>query len=245
MKSETYVPILNSSVLAVVPAYNEEESIEAVIRDLTNHGFSFVVVSDGSTDRTVAICEELGAKILKIPINLGVGVALRVGFQYAIENGFDAVAQVDADGQHPIESIAELINKMNTTRSHLVVGSRFYSDEAQYEVEISRKFAMNTLSWLASRACCTKISDSTSGFRLIRRPLLDVLAKNMSNNYLGDTFETLVASGRSGFKVSEIPVSMSYRKFGVSSASNPVAIKYILKGLLTTVLKLHWKVRTT
>jgi glycosyltransferase involved in cell wall biosynthesis len=245
MKSDKFLPLQTSSILVVVPAFNEEESIALVIRDLRENGLNFVVVSDGSTDRTVTVCEELGAKVLKIPVNLGVGVALRVGFKYALVNGFDAVVQVDADGQHPIESVAELMISMNVSKSHLVVGSRFYSDANQYEVDINRKFAMSTLSKLASHACRTKISDSTSGFRLIRRPLLDVLAINMSSNYLGDTFETLVASGRSGFKVSEIPVNMSYRKFGVSSASSPVAIKYILKGLLTMIFRLHWKVRTT
>ena len=100
-------------VLIVVPAYNEEKSIGGVLRTLRDCDLNVLVVSDGSTDGTVDCCRTLDVAVLELPFNLGVGGALRAGFQVAIEKGFEAVVQVDADGQHPISHIGSLINCSN------------------------------------------------------------------------------------------------------------------------------------
>src|SRR4051794_28434842 len=91
-----------SSYLAVVPAYNEVATIGRVVHDLHEHapGFDVLVIDDGSTDRTFAAAELAGARVLRLPFNLGIGGAVQSGFSYADENGYDYAVQVDADGQH-------------------------------------------------------------------------------------------------------------------------------------------------
>ena len=108
-------------------------------------------------------------------------------------------------------------------------------------VSITRRFAMRILKAVASQACRTQISDSSSGFRLIRKPLLSHFAKSFPSHYLGDTFEALVISGRRRYKIVEIPASIADRKHGQSSASNKVAILLIFRALIVTTFGLHFQ----
>ena len=238
----TYV-IQNSDVLVVVPAYNEAASIEQVVTGIHSVGFSCVVVDDGSEDDTSVVAKRAGAKVLSLPFNAGVGGALRCGFRYAVENGFTAVIQCDADGQHQSHHFQDLIRSANETQADFVLGSRFLSAENTMEPHIVRRFAMWWLARVASRATGQKITDSTSGFRLIRRPLLDELAEHLPEYYLGDTFEALVVVGRAGYAVEEIGTAMAPRQSGVSSASNGRAIALIGKSLTTVLLGIHFRIK--
>jgi glycosyltransferase involved in cell wall biosynthesis len=235
--------IQDSEVLIVVPAYNEAVSIAQVISGILSVGFSCVVVDDGSEDDTAHIAKEVGATVLSLPINAGVGGALRCGFRYAVENGFKAVIQCDADGQHQSHHFQDLIQAANETQADLVIGSRFLSAANTMEPNVVRRFAMWWLALVASRATGRKITDSTSGFRLIRRPLLDELAEHLPEYYLGDTFEALVVLGRAGYTVEEIGTAMSPRQSGVSSASNGRAIAQIGKSLTTVFLGIHFRIK--
>jgi glycosyltransferase involved in cell wall biosynthesis len=232
--------ILNGdNVLIVVPAFNEEKSIVAVLRQLAETQFDVLVVSDGSTDNTAGITRQLGVDVVELPYNLGVGGALRVGFQIAVENGYSAVIQVDADGQHPVSHIELLVTCANQTEAHMVVGSRFLSHDTTMSVSQSRQFVMRVLAWSASRAAGGKITDSSSGFRLIRRPLLDHLSKTLSSSYLGDTYESIISAGRSGYLVKEVPAPMGERTTGSSTATVTQAIQAVLKALGIYALRLH------
>jgi glycosyltransferase involved in cell wall biosynthesis len=235
--------IENSEVLIVVPAYNESATIEKVVNQIHQTGFSCVVVDDGSEDATAQLAKDGGANVLQLPINAGVGGALRCGFRYAVENDFKAVIQCDADGQHQSQLFHELIRAANTTQADVVLGSRFLSSENTLDPHIVRRFAMWWLARVASRATGRKITDSTSGFRLIRRPLLDELSVHLPEYYLGDTFEALVVIGRAGYLVEEIGTAMSPRQSGVSSASNCRAIALIGKSLTTVLLGLHFRIK--
>lgn len=241
-KFPTYV-IQNSEVLIVVPAYNEAVSIAQVISGIHSAGLSCVVVDDGSEDNTSHIAKEAGATVLTLPFNAGVGGALRCGFRYAVENGFQAIIQCDADGQHQSHHFQDLIRTANGTEADFVLGSRFLSAENTMDPHVVRRFAMWWLARVASRATGRKITDSTSGFRLIRRPLLDELAEHLPEYYLGDTFEALVVLGRAGYTVVEIGTAMSPRQSGVSSASNGRAIALIGKSLTTVLLGIHFRIK--
>lgn len=229
-------------VLVVVPAFNEENSIAGVVEAVRAAGYEIVVVSDGSTDGTVRECRKIGARVLQLPINLGVGGALRTGFQHACRRGYKAVIQVDADGQHDPRLIDQLLHLANETSADLVLGSRFTSHETTMRVGLLRRFVMRLLATSASVATRTTITDATSGFRLIRRPLLDHLSTNLPTNYLGDTYESLIAAGRAGYGITEMPASMKEREFGESSASVLDAVRFTIKGLGVFFLGLHPKI---
>ena len=225
----------------MVPAFNEQDSVGAVLDDLSASGFHTLLISDGSSDTTAEIGRDKGIPVLELPINLGVGGALRAGFKYACRYGFDAVIQVDADGQHPVDQVIRLITAADESDAHMVVGSRFLADGTTMHVSGVRRIAMWVLARSASAATNREITDSTSGFRLIRQPLLEQFSIHFANNYLGDTYESIVSAGRSGYTVIEIPANLRDREHGVSTASTGSAVKFTLKGLGVALLGFHKK----
>lgn len=233
---------MSDKPLVLIPALNEQATIREVVLEVMDHGFDVVVINDGSGDKTAEFARAAGATVLNLRVNLGVGGALRCGFRYAVNNGYRAVVQCDADGQHPISHIQKLIDVSNQTSSHLVIGSRFRYEEILMTVPRHRRFAMWLLGVIASRACQTKITDSTSGFRLISEPLLSQFAKNFPSHFLGDTFEANVVAGRSGYKVKEVAAPMSNRKAGVSSTGSGRSIILIARSILVVLFNLHFNI---
>ena len=197
------------------------------------------MVDDGSTDDTSLVAEQSGAEVLRLPVNLGVGGALRAAFRFAVERGYTSVVQVDGDGQHPTHQIPDLKRAAAEHDAHLVIGSRYLSDDATLTQSGWRRFAMRLLGWSVSRAVGRRITDSTSGFRLIREPLLSEFAAEFPSYYLGDTYEATIAAARAGYTVVEVPAALRPRSSGISSASNTRAIVLIAKVLVVTLLRLH------
>jgi len=232
-----------SEVLVVVPAFNEVKSIGQVVNQVVTFGFQTLVVDDGSIDQTADIARQHGAHVVSLPLNSGVGGALRCGFRYAVENGFAAVIQCDADGQHLPNHLSDLVDAANRTNAHMMIGSRFGSENTTHNPTLLRRFAMSVLSKVAQHATKHKITDSTSGFRLIRQPLLGELAVQLPEYYLGDTFETVVVAGRAGYHIEEIGVAMAPREFGNSSSGDVRSILLIGKVLTTVLLGLHFRLR--
>lgn len=236
-------PLDNSNVLIIVPAFNEEQSLGAVISEIRSCGYQVLVVNDGSTDDTADVAKASGARLLDLPINLGVGGALRAGFKYACEREFQAVVQVDADGQHPANEIAQLLDEANQHDAHMVLGSRFLSTETSMTVGKVRRFVMHLLARSASNATGSVITDATSGFRVIKQPLLTEFSRTFAVNYLGDTYEALIAAGRAGYAVREIPAGLRPRQNGESTASLTQAVTFTLKGLAVTALHIHPRIK--
>jgi len=231
--------ITKTDVLIVIPALNEQRTIGNVIEEIKSNGFNCVVVNDCSSDQTSQVARDAGATVLDLPFNLGVGGALRTGFRFACEHGFKAIVQVDADGQHSVNDIQKLIDAINLLDVDMVVGSRFLDPRTSMSVGMIRRLAMRFLARSATRATGVKITDSTSGFRLIQSPLLEVFSQMLPTNYLGDTYEALLAAGRSGYKVVEIPTVMMDRQAGTSSVSSRGAILFFLKAVGVASLGLH------
>ena len=233
---------MSDKPLVLIPALNEQATIREVVLEVMDHGFDVVVINDGSGDKTAEFARAAGATVLNLRVNLGVGGALRCGFRYAVNNGYRSVVQCDADGQHPISHIQKLIDISTQTSSHLVIGSRFRFEEILMTVPRHRRFAMWLLGVIASRACQTKITDSTSGFRLISEPLLSQFAKNFPSHFLGDTFEANVVAGRAGYKVKEVAAPISDRKAGVSSTGSGRSIVLIARSILVVLFNLHFNI---
>ena len=233
---------MSDKPLVLIPALNEQATIREVVLEVIDHSFDVVVINDGSGDKTAEFARAAGATVLNLRVNLGVGGALRCGFRYAVNNGYRSVVQCDADGQHPISHIQKLIDVSNQTSLHLVIGSRFRYEEILMTVPRHRRFAMWLLGVIASRACQTKITDSTSGFRLISEPLLSQFAKNFPSHFLGDTFEANVVAGRAGYKVKEVAAPISDRKAGVSSTGSGRSIIMIARSILVVLFNLHFNI---
>jgi glycosyltransferase involved in cell wall biosynthesis len=234
--------LTKQNVIVVVPALNEAASIADVLRSLKDHGCTTVVISDGSVDATAAIARECGVAVLDLAINLGVGGALRAGFQYACRHGYEAVIQIDADGQHPVDHIDDLIFAANDLHADMVVGSRFVNGSATMQVNGVRRLTMRVLAWSASRATRSPITDSTSGFRLIRQPLLGRFSHLFASNYLGDTYEALIAAGRAGYVVREIAAPIRERSIGESSSSTMQSFLQTVKVFTVALLQLHTRI---
>lgn len=202
--------------LIVMPALNEEASVGEVVREVREKlpGAACLVVDDGSSDATAERAAEAGAIVASLPYNLGVGAAMRVGFVYALENGYDNVVQVDADGQHDPAGVQSLVAALAS--NDIVLGARF-AGEGQYEVRGPRRWAMVFLASVLSRVAKTRLTDTTSGFRASGPKAVRLFAEHYPAEYLGDTIESLVIAARSGCRIAQVPVSMRKRTTGTPS----------------------------
>ena len=234
--------ISKENTLVIVPAFNEAGSISDVLTELKSFNYQVLVVSDGSSDTTSDISRSMGIRVLDLPLNLGVGGALRAGFRFAVKEKYSAIVQIDADGQHPAGEIENLIAAANGNQAQLVIGSRFLSDGTSMKVGIVRRLVMRVLARSSSRATGTIITDTTSGFRIIAQPLLSKFAQAFPTNYLGDTYEAVVSAGRAGYKVVEIPAAMRERMAGESTASLGQSVRFTIKGLIVALLQLHQRI---
>ena len=225
--------------LVVVPAFNEEQSIEQVVQSVVEADHQILVVDDGSFDNTAQLASRAGAKVLRLPMNLGVGGALRAGFRYAVNHGYETVIQIDADGQHPATQIRDLHLAAKHHSAHLVIGSRFITENEVMPLSMTRRVSMRLLAIYMSRIIGVRVTDTTSGFRLIRRPLLNAFSEEFPDYYLGDTFEATVAAARAGYVITEVPAIFQPRTFGVSTATPTRAARMLFKTLILTVLNLH------
>jgi glycosyltransferase involved in cell wall biosynthesis len=224
-------------VLVIIPGWNEEAAIGSVVQEVrdTLPFVDVLVVNDGSADRTAQVASAAGATVLTLPYNLGVGGAMRLGYRYAFEQGYDVAVQVDADGQHDPVCVPKLLDALE--ESALVIGARF-AGEGDYAVHGPRRWAMTMLSWVLSRLAHTKLSDTTSGFRACNRQLIGIFAEWYPTEYLGDTIEVLVRVIRLGYPVSQVPVSMRVRQAGTPSHSPFKAMIYLVRAFFILFLAL-------
>jgi glycosyltransferase involved in cell wall biosynthesis len=227
-----------SSYLAVVPAYNESATIVAVIEALRQRAprFDTLVIDDGSTDDTSARASRAGARVIKLPFNLGIGGAVQTGFVYALENGYDFLAQVDGDGQHDSIELERLIAAMQDQSVDMVCGSRFLSDDHRYPAPISRRTGIHVFAFLLSRIVGMRVSDPTSGFRLYNRRAIELFARDYPHDY--PEVEAVLMLHHHRLSMYEVPVRMYTRGGGTSSIGTGKSAYYMVKVLLALVVGL-------
>ena len=236
---------LNSKTLIVIPAFNEAANILSVLDEisLSTPNLDVLVVDDGSTDNTFGLASEFGVTVLRLPFNLGVGAAMRLGFKYASQNGYESVVQVDADGQHVPKEIKSLLSKLD--RFDVVIGSRFADGASGFEVTGSRRLAMRLLASSLSKITKVKLTDVTSGFRASGPRAIKLFATSYPPEYLGDTIESLVIAHRSGLSITEVPTTIRQRFTGTSSQSTIKALIYTARAAFVLLLSLlHRPTRT-
>lgn len=226
-------------VLVVLPAWNEQEALPGVLTELHEivpHA-DVLVVNDGSTDHTSSVAREAGVAVLDLPINLGVGGAMRAGYSYALRQGYQAVIQLDADGQHDPRNIRDLLDAMDREGADIVIGARF-AGTGTYQAHGPRRWAMRSLSTVLSRLTGTHLTDTTSGFKLCGPRAVRLFATNYPAEYLGDTIESLVIAHRAGLSVRQTGVSMRPRAGGEPSHSPLKAAVFLLRAGLALAVAL-------
>ena len=193
--------------LIVIPAFNEETSIGAVIEQLKQDGFKdILVVNDCSTDTTAQIVNRLGAGLITLPIQLGAWGATQTGIKYALRNGYDSVITMDADGQHMSEGINRLIDTLRSDQSNVVIGT--YTKRLSKAKRIAWRF-FKLLTNL-------KIEDLTSGYRIYDRKAMKVLSSSAATILDYQDVGVLLLLHKSGMVITEVEVPMTERKNGKS-----------------------------
>jgi hypothetical protein len=218
-------------VLVVIPAFNEEGSLEKVVEEVKIHHpqAEILVVNDGSTDLTSEMAQSKGAVVLDLPFNLGIGGAMQAGYKYAYEKGYDIAIQVDADGQHDPKEIEKLLHTLEVEKVDVAIGSRFIGGSG-YKGSIMRRIGIVIFSGVISTIVRQRITDPTSGFRASNRKAIQLFALDYPQDYPEP--EAVVLLHQCHLKMGEVPVGMSERYAGESSITKIRSIYYMVKVLL-------------
>lgn len=219
-----------SDTLIIIPAYNEEGSIEAVVNNLERNfpEFDYVVINDGSKDRTSEICHENSFNIIDLPVNLGLTGAVQTGFKYAYKMNYNQAIQFDGDGQHLPEYIGDLVAEIKKGHD-CIIGSRFVSAPKNYSL---RMLGNSLISWSIRLTTGQKITDPTSGMRMFNKELIRDFALNVNYTPEPDTISFLI---RQGYKIREVQVKMLERQAGQSYLTLSRSIKYMVH-MFTSIL---------
>jgi glycosyltransferase involved in cell wall biosynthesis len=223
--------------VAIVPAYNEERNIVRLLAELRalDPGLEVVVISDGSTDRTVDVAAEAGAHVLRLPFNLGIGGAVQTGFQYAWEQGFELAVRLDGDGQHDPSELPVIVAPVVAGEADICVGSRFLGNGA-YRSSAARRVGIRLLARVVSTIAHQKLTDTTSGFQALNRRGIALYAADLPRDY--PEVEGIVMAVRNRLRVVEVPVTMREREHGRSSIGAIASIYYMIKVMLAIFVDL-------
>lgn len=204
------------NIVVLIPSYNESASIGGIVKSLVGLGYKTYVVDDGSEDKTAEIAEKEGATVFRHAKNMGKGSALREGFGRLLKEDFDAMLVMDGDGQHHIEDIWKLIARMEETDADIIIGDRMCCDTSN--MPYVRKKTNHFMSWLVSKVAGTRVSDSQSGFRLIKKRVIESV-KLESSNYEIES-EMIIKAARKNFRIEAAPIRIIYEN--EESKINPI-----------------------
>ncbi len=223
-------------VLLIIPAYNEAENIEKVIDRISTEfpQYDYVIVNDGSIDKTEKVCKEKGYHVLNLPINLGIGGAVQTGYRYALKQDYDIAVQIDGDGQHDVAYVSEVIRPLLEGEADVVIGSRFLKKEG-FQSSVSRRIGIYLLGKLIWLCTGEKIKDVTSGFRAVNRKFIEIYAQDYPSDYPEP--EAIITAVMYGGRIMEVPVVMQEREGGESSINFWKSVYYMIKVTLAILVK--------
>lgn len=221
-------------VLIIIPAFNEEKNISALLDSLSSYRnqFNVIVIDDGSLDQTAQIVQQRKFPVIQLAANLGIGGAVQTGFKYAVNKKFDYAVQVDGDGQHDPAWIQALLEPLKRQEADCVIGSRYLkkNPDIAYQTPFFRRIGMWFSSMLLFIATGVFISDTTSGFRALNFEAFSFFAHEYPIDH--PEAETLFLLLRAGFKIKEVPIKMKKRAEGKSLFSFSNSILYPIRVLI-------------
>ena len=214
--------------LVIIPAFNEEGNLEKTVKDIKDNApdFDYVIINDCSTDKTLEMCRRHGFSYLNLPVNLGIGGAVQTGYRYAYYHGYDIAVQFDGDGQHSASHLEDMVTTLIDTESDMVIGSRFIEKEG-FQSSGLRRIGIKYFTGLIKLLTGKKITDPTSGMRMVNKKLLEKFTDEYPKDYPEP--ESVVTILSEKYKVTEIPVVMNEREEGVSSISLKNSVYYLIK----------------
>lgn len=223
------------SVLLIIPAYNEAANIVPVVNNIVTEypEYDYVIVNDGSSDETSSICKNNHFEMLDLPINLGIGGAVQMGYRYAWNKGYDIAVQIDGDGQHDVSYLKRVIEPIEKKEADVVVGSRFIEKEGFQSSKV-RRVGIYFISTLIKICTGVRVYDVTSGFRAVNRKYIDIYRNDYPNDYPEP--EAIVVAALNAARIQEIPVVMRERENGKSSINLGKSIYYMIKVSLAIII---------
>lgn len=232
-----------SDVLIIIPAYNEEDNIKAVVDNIKNNysKYDYVVINDGSKDNTRKILFEEKFNFINLTNNLGIGGAIQTGYKYARDNDYMYAVQLDGDGQHDVFFLENLLHMMKCTGADVVIGSRFIEKKG-FQSSNTRRLGIKLLSSIILICTGVHIKDVTSGFRLVNKRFIDIFANDYPQDFPEP--EAIVQIVMNRGKIVESPVIMKERQGGKSSISSLKSIYYMIKvSLAILICRISYGVR--
>jgi glycosyltransferase involved in cell wall biosynthesis len=203
-------------IVAIIPAYNEEKTIQGIVRETKNFVSEVIVVDDNSKDKTKQLALTEGADVISHKKNMGYGSAVKTGFGLAINKNADIIVLLDADAQHNPSEIKEIVKPIFKNKADLVIGSRFLKN---IEIPTYRRFGIKFFTILIDILTGLKITDAQSGFRVFSRNVLKKI--NLTDDKMGISVEVIFKAARKGFRIVEVPVTCQYKK--IVHKVNPVS----------------------
>ncbi|ASS90105.1 glycosyltransferase family 2 protein [Bacillaceae bacterium ZC4] len=224
-----------SKVLIIIPAYNEEDSIYNTVKKLVETcKYDYVVINDGSTDGTRRILEENNLNYIDLPINLGIGGAMQTGYKYALKHGYEYAIQLDADGQHDPDDLEKLVAEIERSQYDMVIGSRFI-EKTNYKGSLMRRIGILYFYYLLLFISRIKITDPTSGYRIVNRKIIKEFSKYYPVDY--PEVEVLVKLAQKKYRIKEIKVEMKNRQGGRSSITPLKSLYYMTKVTFISLIR--------
>jgi glycosyltransferase involved in cell wall biosynthesis len=232
--------------LVFIPAWNEEASIDGVVADVRAHipEADILVIDDGSTDSTPEKARAAGVLVASLPFNQGLGSALQTGYLWALREGYDFCAHLDADGQHPAAEVARLLAEVKADRADLVLGSRYAKqteplpgveiEGEDYKATWTRSIGINVFRIFLTLATRQRFTDTTSGMRAANRRVMKLFSENYSPDFA--EIESLQLAVREGLRVEEVPVRFLERTGGSSFLTPLRSAFFIFKGLVVILV---------
>lgn len=220
-------------ILLIIPAYNEEDNILKTCKNIKKHNkhLDYIVINDGSTDKTEKILIENNLPHISLVHNLGIGGAVQTGYKYALENNYDIAIQFDGDGQHNVEYVEKLAKPILNNEADFVIGSRFVSELSEFKSSATRRMGISIISFFIKIFTGKKVYDTTSGFRAVNKKIIKDFAKYYPTEYPEPVSTTELLKKK--YRLSEVPVEMNEREGGVSSIRAWKTAYYMLNVVLS------------